>query len=266
MGDESLIPNQDAVVTPTEAGNGTEGGQEAVWQWNDELKGSGEAPVWFKGEKYKSVADQAAAYGELEKKFGAFTGAPDEYEVPSSEVFAKDIDLPEGVDFNLDADDPLLKSFSKASKEMGINQDGFNRLVGLYIQQQANDYAATMTNAAEEKARLGANADERLDNIGKWGAANMDKDLFGKFQNMLTSADAVEVVEHLVGKTRNSSLPNPAEVSAAPAFTKQDYDNAMGEKDEKGNLKYLTDPSHRAKVERIGKALFGGQPHRQIMG
>ena len=33
-------------------------------------------PEWYKADKYKSVAEQAKAYTELEKKFGGFTGAP----------------------------------------------------------------------------------------------------------------------------------------------------------------------------------------------
>ena len=41
----------------------------------DGIKGTGEAPEWYKSDRYKSVADQAAAYTELEKKFGAFKGA-----------------------------------------------------------------------------------------------------------------------------------------------------------------------------------------------
>ena len=43
---------------------------------SDGIKGSGDTPDWYKGDKYKSVAEQAKAYTELEKKFGGFTGAP----------------------------------------------------------------------------------------------------------------------------------------------------------------------------------------------
>ena len=42
------------------------------------IKGSGETPEWFKADKYKSIADQAKAYTELEKRFGGFKGAPKE--------------------------------------------------------------------------------------------------------------------------------------------------------------------------------------------
>jgi len=40
----------------------------------DGIKGAGDRPEWYLSEKYKSVSDQAAAYNELSKKFGAFKG------------------------------------------------------------------------------------------------------------------------------------------------------------------------------------------------
>lgn len=263
MSDESLL-------TPSDTGDTGDNPQPAPaensWLWGEEVPGTGAAPEWFNSAKYKSVAEQAKAYPELEKRFGSFTGAPESYEVPEASVFAENIDLPEGVDFNLDKDDPLLQSFSAAAKDMGINQDGFNKLVGLYIQQQVNDYAATMTTAADQKKMLGDNADERLNNIARWGAANMDEDMFGKLTESLTTAAAVEAVEYLIGKTRNSSLPNPADVTPRPAVTKADYDEAMAAKGENGELLFFTDPVYRAKVEKMGKQVFGTQPTRQIMG
>ena len=152
------------------------------------------------------------------------------------------------------------------AKEMGINQEGFNKLVGLYIQQQANDFAATMTTAAEEKKMLGDNADARLQNISKWASGNMDEDMFGKLSAALTTAGAVEVVEYLIGKTRNSSLPNPAQITPAPAVSKADYEAEMAKRGPNGEWLYETDPAHRAKVQRMGTQLFGKEPARQVMG
>jgi len=34
----------------------------------DGIKGSGDSPEWYKADKYKSVAEQAKAYTELEKE------------------------------------------------------------------------------------------------------------------------------------------------------------------------------------------------------
>ena len=40
----------------------------ASWYLSEGVGGEGEAPVWFKGDKYKTIADQAQAYPELEKR------------------------------------------------------------------------------------------------------------------------------------------------------------------------------------------------------
>lgn len=237
-----------------------------AWFWGDEVPGTGDAPEWLKSDKYQTVADQAKAYPELEKKFGSFVGAPEEYEIPGADTFAKDIDLPEGVDFNLNKDDPLLQAFVPVAKEMGINQEGFNRLVGLYIKQQAADYAADFENAAEQKALLGDSADERIANIDRWAKANMDDDLYGKLAESLTTAASVEAIEYLIGKTRNSSLPNPGDVTPRPAVSKADYDEMMGQKNEKGELKFFVDPVHRKKCEELGKQVFGTAPQREVIG
>jgi len=262
-----MLPPADTDTGGSEGESATTSNEpESSWLWGEDVPGTGDAPEWFNSAKYKSIADQAKAYPELEKKFGSFTGAPDEYEVPEADVFAKDIDLPEGVDFNLDKDDPLLKNFSEKAKEMGINQEGFNALVGLYIQQQAADYAATMTNVADQKAQLGENADERLSNINRWARANMDDEMYGRLSESLTTAAAVEAVEFLIGKARNSSLPNPADVTPRPATTKADYDEAMAKKGPDGQLLYMTDPNYRAKVRRMGEQVFGTEPYRQVLG
>lgn len=262
MDDESLIA--DTGEQPVEQSNNQEPAQS--WKWNDELGGEGDAPEWLKTSKYGSVAEQAKAYTELEKRFGSFTGAPEEYELPEPKDLLGDVELPEGVDMNLAPDDPLLVRFMGEAKEMGINQEGFNKLVGLYVQQQANDYADSLTSAADEKKMLGDNADARLKNLADWGKSNLDEDMFGKYVSALTTAAAVEVIEHLVQKTRNSKLPNPADIQTAPAFTKADYDEAMNKRGPNGEWLYQTDPAYRAKVQKMGEQIFGKEPNRQIMG
>lgn len=261
--DESVTPAaSDAAVSKSTEATATE----STWSWADEVPGSGDAPDWFVADKYKSVAEQAKAYPELAKRFGSFTGAPEEYAVPAAEEIAKSVDLPEGLDLNLDPEDPLLKSFSEQAKEMGINQEGYNKLVSLYVKQQADDYAATITNVAEQKKQLGENADQRLGQINQWAKANMDEGLYSKLASSLTTADAVEAVEYLISKARNSALPNAAAMTHAPAVSKADYEEAMAEKDASGQLRYMTDPIYRAKVQRMGEQVFGTAPKKQIIG
>jgi hypothetical protein len=243
----------------------TEVDGEASWYWQNGVPGEGEAPEWLKP-KYQSVADQAKAYTALESRFGSFTGAPEAYEVPGAEYFMKDIDLPEGVDFNLDESDPLLASFSELAKEMNLSQDGYNKMVGLYIKQQVNDYGAQMEEKANQKKLLGENADQRLTAIAQWGRNNLDEDGYAKLEESLQTAAAVEVVEALIAKTRNAKVPTSSQVQGAPGITKEDYDAEFAKKGPNGEWLYQTDPAHRSKVRKMADRLFGTEPNKQIMG
>ena len=265
MNEESLIQDTPVESAPTDTPQNTPDGSAPAWSWGEDLPGEGDAPEWLKADKYSSVADQAKAYTDLEKKFGSFTGAPDEYAVPAAESFS-DIELPEGVDFTIDAEDPLLVAFMPVAKDMGLSQEGFDKVMGVYINQQVADYSATMTTAAEEKKALGDNADERLSNVESWAKANFDQSTFDKLRDLLTTADAVDVAEQLISKTRNASLPNPAAVKPAPAHSREEYNAMMGEKDGEGRLKYMSDPEFRKKVQRVGEQVFGREPGRTIVG
>ena len=76
------------------------------------IKGTGDTPEWFKADKYKSIADQAKAYTELEKRFGGFKGAPkDGYQAP------------EGIE----ADDALFAELKTFAEETNMSQDAFDR-------------------------------------------------------------------------------------------------------------------------------------------
>src|SRR5690349_17470972 len=78
--------NSGAPVTPAGDGNGNGGNNAPVtptgdWYYSDGIKGDGAKPDWFKGDKYKTVTDQAKAYTDIEKKLGAFKGAPEKYDL-----------------------------------------------------------------------------------------------------------------------------------------------------------------------------------------
>ena len=76
------------------------------------IKGAGETPEWYKSDKYQSVAEQAKAYTELEKKFGGFKGAPkDGYTAP------------EGIE----SDDALLTELTEFAKDTNMSDEAFSR-------------------------------------------------------------------------------------------------------------------------------------------
>ena len=84
----------------------------------------------------ESIAEQAKAYTELSSKFGAFTGAPEEY----AEVVLSDELKELGVEIS--ADDPMLQAAKEFAKESNMSQEGLSGLVNLYAMQQVAEQKA----------------------------------------------------------------------------------------------------------------------------
>ena len=201
--------------------------------------------------------EQAKAYGELQKKFGSFTGAPEDYELGLSEEI--------GEKFNTEelADDPIYNDFQEIAKEMGINNDGFNKLAELYIKGQLADIEAADQVREQEMKALGNNADRRLGNIQDWAKANLDADGQEGLAAALTTAGAVQAVEKLIAKTRNA--PQVQETPAAPVVDHGKLREMMTARDEYGNPK-MNDPAYKAKVNKLYDQLFGAEPHSVTIG
>jgi hypothetical protein len=105
MIDEQAAPEETTSETLLDAS--TPELNEGEYFLSDGIKGTGDTPEWYKGDKYKSVAEQAKAYTELEKKFGGFTGAPkDGYSGP------------EGIE----SDDALLQELTEFAEKTGMSQ------------------------------------------------------------------------------------------------------------------------------------------------
>ena len=122
------------------------------------IKGTGDTPEWYKAEKYKSVADQAKAYTELEKKFGGFTGAP-------KDGYA----MPEGVEQG----DELMDALKGFAEKTNMNQSSFNEAWELLI---AQGEAVEEVSAEMEMQRLGDNATDRVKTVEQFMKNNLDNE------------------------------------------------------------------------------------------
>jgi hypothetical protein len=212
------------------------------------VPGAGERPAWFKADKYKSVADQAAAYPDLEKRFGSFTGAPKEGKY--------DFALPEGAGVELVADHPLLGTFTKWATENQLSQKGFTELMGFlgdYEAQHFVDYGAVKTD-------LGENADARITAIAQWSQANLGAEGYELMRQATSGKEAAavfKVLESVIGKTKQITLPKAGNDGVpVGADAHKEIDKLMAEKDTNGKQRYFTDPKFRAEIETKRAALF----------
>lgn len=215
----------------------------AKYLFADGVEGVGDAPEWFKANKYKTVADQAKAYTELEGKFGAFKGAPKDgkYEI-------------EGINFE---ENPLMATVAEWGVENQLSPEGLENLVAkvgeLAAKQQEEDQAAAMT-------ALGENAQKRLADIASWGRNNLSPDEYMQFQGLAQTAGHVEVLEKLIGMTKNSKLVKPDDVttnSSTKADKEAEIKAAYLATNEKGQRLMEVDPAYRKKVSAQMKEFYG---------
>jgi len=202
------------------------------------IKGAGETPEWYKSDKYQSVAEQAKAYTELEKKFGGFKGAPkDGYTAP------------EGIE----SDDALLTELTEFAKDTNMSDEAFGRAWELL---SAQEQAVEEVTQEMEMQKLGDNATQRLKTVEGFLKNNLDADTYSAAQELVTTADSVALIEMIVKATMPAKLP--IEGGEHPqGLTWSDVEAEMFRKDDKGNLLRSVDINHERKVQQM-MASFGG--------
>lgn len=256
----SLIPAEAAAVPAAAPAPSAEPAKEPAkpattntpeWFYADGVPGKGDMPAWYKADKYLSVEKQAEAYASLEKRFGAFTGAPKDGKYETK--------LPEGVGVELVADHPLLSDFQKWAAEHQLNNDGYNQLIGMLAQYEA----AQIPDMNEIKGQLGDNADQRIAAVAQWTKANLTPAEYQKLTTATTGANAaavVEVLESVIAKTKQVTLPKPGQdVAAAQPRGQAAIDALMQKKGPDGKFLYFTDAKHRAEVDRMTTELMSSE-------
>ena len=247
MSEESLLA--DAESTPGEESTETtiESSEEvAGWAYADGINGEGDAPEWFKGDKFKSVAAQAEAYKGLEGKLGGFTGAPEEYEAT----------MPDGIEGELASDDPMMEEFKSWAKDKQLNQDAFTELLHMHIKNEFNNQSS---DRASELAAIGDNAKQRLANISDYAKANLSEDEYEGILAATTTAAGVRAIEALIAKTRGPKIPTD----------NSDIDSGLSHSDIRERMKdprYASDPAFRAETSKMYERKFGKEPQRKVIG
>jgi len=207
------------------------------------VKGTGPIPDWYNATKYKSVDEQAKAQRELEKRFGAFTGAPKDGKYTFK--------MPEGIEGEFDQEDPKFVAFNKWAVDNHLSQEGYQAILGMY----AENLAALTPNFDDIKKSMGDKADERIAAAAQWAKANLDNAGYESFRAATSGSNAAEVfavVEAVINKTRQVALPKPgdADPTKTALSPQATVDAMMKEKMPDGKLRFFEDAAFRADVER----------------
>lgn len=195
----------------------------------------------------ESAFEQAKAYSELEKKLGAFTGAPESYELSYNDDLKAMVEE-KGLNL-LEADDPRIQTLFEYGKELGMSQDGINKLIELDVMDRVAEQEAYAEFAKEQIESLGRDGQQRIDAIAKWAEANLG-DQADDLLSMATDASQFKALEKLINLTKNAPVVEPA-AAPAPAISMEEIQKEQFKTDEYGQRLMSSSPEHRKKVEAM---------------
>ena len=243
--DEQAVESNDTLTSLVDAAEPTL--SEGEFFLSEGIKGVGDQPEWYKADKYKSIAEQAKAYTELEKKFGGFTGAPkDGYAVYDG----------------VESDDALWGELVEFGTKQNMSQAAMNEAWELLTaQEQAIEEVSIET----EMAKLGDNAVERIKVVEQYMKNNLDSDTYEELRYAVNSAESVQLIEALIKSTAPAKLPIDGYIQPG-GITWQDIEAEMFKKDDSGQMLRSVDPNHEAKIQRMMKEFGGDKPYERIVG
>ena len=225
-GDKTEQSHEQPADQQTESVDHSETAAPESWYYDENVAGTDAAPEWLQTKKYKSVAEQAKAYNEVQKKLGAFKGAPDEY----------DLKLEEMPDVELQAADPVISEFLEDAKANNVSQEYVTKLLNTYVK------GIRMNNPDPKKEleKLGASGKQDIQILGTWAKNSLSTSEVDVFKKMITTADSVRVLQKLRGEmTQADTQPSRTHAPKASkdAILKKIHDP-----------RYATDENFRTQV------------------
>lgn len=202
------------VATPVEP-------QTPTWFIDEGVPGIGNRPIWLP-DKFKSAAELAKSYGELEKKVGT---VPDDYDFTKSRY--------------LDPDYVPFQELKQLAKDKRVPQDVMDKMLDSF-DKYMDEFK---TDENEEIQKLGENAKDRLITLDNWAKANLSKDSYEALTSNLRNAESIKALEELRGKMMSGTpqVPNGNDGATHTSATLDDLKLELS-----NNLaKYKTDPHYR---------------------
>ena len=164
-----------------------------------------ERPDWLP-QKFDRPEELANSYSELERAFysrkedlrNQIVSELNEQATSESPISPADYDLnidaPEGMEYQVSDDDPLLNWFKDTAHNYGLSQQEFDGLMNEYVQMDSTrgpDWNA-------EAEQLGEYAEKRLERVDGWATQNLSEKAYNVFANVPASAGMVELFEELM--------------------------------------------------------------------
>jgi hypothetical protein len=170
--------------------------------------------------------------------------APESYEVNLSE----DLKIPENVELDLTAEDPLVGWFFDFAKERGLSQEEVDSAINKYVEIEL----ANMPDVAKEIENLGDYGQDRLLRVHNWLETSLSDEHFAALNPLLSSSAQIEALETLM---KNSTPTDFDGDPPTPAMTLEEL------REMQNDPKYWREkePAFIQKVEAGYKRLYKNQ-------
>jgi len=188
------------------------------------------------------------SYSELQKKFSQGKHkAPEAYD---ESVFAE---------ANVPEDDELYVTYKDWAKENGISQEAFDQLAQKFIESAGNEAQQAQLSYQDEYKKLGPNADAAIKSMTDWAQGLVRKGVWGEndfeeFKIMGGTADGLRALQKIRSYYGDQTVP--VDVSTIEDGPSKEELMAMV-----GRPEYNSDPSYRAKVEKMFEKMYGDDPY-----
>ena len=169
---------------------------------------------WNKDLNEINVEEMGASYKALEKRLGQRTEelagtireevladikgtAPEAYEIQLPE-------LPEGVNIDVDPEQPLLQWWEETARSKGLSNEDFNKGIEAFV----NNEVAALPDRDTQISLLGENANVRIESADLWAKKNLSENSYEAIVNLANTADGVKAIEEIMALNKDAPIPS----------------------------------------------------------
>jgi hypothetical protein len=214
-----------------------------------------ERPEWLP-EKFKTPADMAAAYSELEKWKGS---KEEDIRKAVEEEFTQkrfenrperpgDYQLPETIDAEAAVDNELLTWWSSHAHENGYSQEQFQQGIEMYAKA-----IGTGPDLDAERQKLGDSANDRIQAASIFASSFFPKETMPAIERLFESSEGVVAMEAVMSAMKDGKFGDSANVDGK--VTEATVREMMNDPRYHSSIK--RDPAYVKQVDDMWKQLYG---------
>jgi hypothetical protein len=111
-----------------------------------------------------------------------------------------DLKLPGGVEYKFDQNDPSLVAAKNWGHKHGLTQDAVSEILGIYATHEAQQNAILAERSRAEIAKVGVNAPQRLDAVGRFITAEMGEADAKQIRALIVTDSMLRYHERMIQK------------------------------------------------------------------